>query len=90
MNAVLLLAQSTTDIFSGLDQNQRFALIIVVIGCATGVICVIIGCLAGVAKSIQRGRAETDLKRDLVERGLRAEEIERIVAAKMPDRVECD
>ena len=53
------------------------------------VLVVLIGSFAGILKSIAKQsriyaiqRAEMDLKREMVERGLSADEIERVVAAK--------
>jgi hypothetical protein len=48
-------------------------------------ICVVASVIASIAKQIRKyacHRNEVELKRDLVERGLSVEEIERIVAAK--------
>jgi hypothetical protein len=53
---------------------------VVLIGSVGG----LIGTIATQVRRYASHRADTQLKRDLVERGLSAEEIERIVAAKSP------
>jgi hypothetical protein len=50
-------------------------------------ICAIIG---GVWYKIERTRSDNDLKRTMVERGMSAEEIERVIAAKTPDKDDDD
>jgi hypothetical protein len=61
------------------------------------VLVVMIGSLAGVVSTIAKQtrkyashRVDMNLKRELVERGLSAEEIERIVAAKSPSDKQSD
>jgi hypothetical protein len=51
-------------------------------------ICVVSGVITSIAKQIRKygcHRSETELKRELVERGLSVEEIERVISAKTPD-----
>ena len=90
MNALLdtlLLAQETdqwAEVFFGLDADQRFVLMIIAIGCATGVICTIVGCVSGAITSYHRHRADLELKRELLDRGLSAEEIARVVESSPP------
>ena len=82
-----ILAQATdpwAETFFGLDADKRFVLMIIAIGCATGVICTVVGCASGVASSIHRRRAETDLKRELLDRGMNADEIARVVESTQP------
>ena len=46
----MLLAQSQdawAETFFGLNQEQRFVLMIITIGCVTGIICTVVGCTAG-------------------------------------------
>lgn len=49
-----------------------------------GGVVTIIGTIAKQGRKFACHRAETNLKRELVERGLSVEEIERIIAAKSP------
>jgi len=75
-----------TDTFFGLGADERFALLIVGIGCATGVICTIVACLSTTINSLHRRRTELALKRELVDRGMSAEEIAQIIeAGSSPD-----
>ena len=81
-------AAMTTDrwseLFFGLDQNQRFVLMIIAIGCATGVICTVIGCTSSMTSTMHRRRMEHELKQDLLDRGMTAEEVARVVESTTP------
>ena len=84
---VALLAQATdpwADTFFGLDESKRFVLMIVAIGCVTGVICTVVGCVSGAVTSVHRRQAETELKRELLDRGMNAEEVARVVESSQP------
>jgi hypothetical protein len=48
---------------------------VVLFGCATGV-------LTGIAKEIRSHRQDVDFKRELVDRGLSADEVDRIVSSQ--------
>jgi hypothetical protein len=69
----------------GFDPEQRFALIIVALGCVTGVV-ITLACIvsAGFSKAHQR-RIETELKREMLDRGMSAEEVARVIEASVPD-----
>jgi hypothetical protein len=87
-----LLAQASesahdpwADFLFGFDNEQRFALIIVALGCVTGVI-ITLACIASasITKAHQR-RIETELKREMLDRGMSAEEVAQVVEASVPD-----
>jgi hypothetical protein len=83
------MANGRWDWFSELNAGNKFALIIVGISCATGVICTAVVFISGTINSIHRRRVATDLKREMIERGMTADEIVRIIeAAPPPDDVE--
>jgi hypothetical protein len=89
----LLLAQHVTnsrsDWFSELNAGNKFALLIVGIACATGVICTAVVFISGAINSIHRRRVAADLKREMIDRGMTADEIVRIIeAAPPPDDAE--
>jgi hypothetical protein len=87
LQQLALLAQATdpwAETFFGLDADKRFVLMIIAIGCATGVICTVVGCVTSAATSIQRRRAETELKRELLDRGMSVDDITRIVESTQP------
>ena len=88
MNAWLtkipVLADLATDTLSELDPSKRFALIVVVVGCATGVICTLVVFISGTINSIHHRRVETDMKREMIERGMSADEITKVIEAAMP------
>ncbi len=72
-----------SDIFHSITQIAppfNMIVFVVLIGSIAGVI----GTIATQARKYASHRADIQLKRELVERGLSAEEIERVVAAKPP------
>ncbi|HVT26727.1 MAG TPA: hypothetical protein VHE81_01805 [Lacipirellulaceae bacterium] len=88
MNALLskapLLADWWTSTFGNLEPNQRFALIVVIVGCATGVICTLVVFVASTVNSIHHRRVESAMKREMIERGMGADEITKIIEAAIP------
>lgn len=82
-----LLAQASdpwAESFFGLDNNQRFVVLLVVIGCTAGVICTVVGCVSGAVSSIHRRRLDFELKQELLDRGMNAEEVAQVVEASPP------
>jgi hypothetical protein len=82
-----ILAQSRdvwADSFFGLDEDYRFVLIITAIGCVTGVICTVVGCVSGAVSSIHRRRLDYELKQELLDRGMTADEVAQVVEASPP------
>jgi hypothetical protein len=82
-----LLAQ-TNDVWSstffGIDANERFPLVVVIVGCATGVICTAIVFLSNTITSLHRRKLEVEMKREMIERGMSAEEIATVIEAAPP------
>jgi hypothetical protein len=84
-----LLAQSYAaedwwaDEFLGFDAEQRFAVVMTVIGCITGIIVVL--SLAATISSLIRGvhgrHVEARLKREMLDRGLAADDIVKVIEA---------
>jgi hypothetical protein len=74
-----------SDLFFGLDQDQRFVLLIVAIGCVTGIIIATVGIISGAITTVHRRRHLADLKREMLDRGMPADEIARIVEASPPE-----
>jgi hypothetical protein len=68
----------------GIDADKRFVLLIIAIGCGTGIILGTFGILSSVFNSLHRRRVETDLKRDMIDRGMSADEIAKIIESAMP------
>src|SRR3989304_10389678 len=82
-----ILAQAAdrwANTFFGLDEDKRFVLMIIAIGCATGVICTVVGCVSGAASTMHRHRMETEMKRDMLDRGMSADEIAKVVESSQP------
>lgn len=84
----LLLADATEDWWSqqlfGLNEGQRFVLLLVVIGCLTGIIISAIAIISGIVESVHRRRVEGEMKRDMLDRGMSAEEIAQIIESSQP------
>ena len=78
----LIVAQAATDILSGFDPDQRFVLTIIGIGCSTLLILILGGVFLGVWSSAKEKQIEADLKRDMLDRGMSAEEIQQVIEAK--------
>jgi hypothetical protein len=64
------------------DPSMRFPLVIVSIVFGTMALVAIFGIVAGTMQSMHRHRLDDALKRELVDRGMEADEIERIVRAR--------
>lgn len=71
-------------VFFGLDQQQRFVLLLVVIGCITALVISLAGIFAGIATSLHRRNTEAELKREMLEAGMSAEEISEVIRATPP------
>jgi hypothetical protein len=84
LTKIPILADWATSALSDLDPNKRFSLIVVVVGCATGVICTLVVFISSTINSIHHRRVETDMKREMIERGMSADEITKVIEAAMP------
>jgi len=87
MNAIcnaLLLADLPNSLLTKLDADKQFALIVIVFGCLTGVICTIVVFTSNTITSIHRRRLEVDMKREMIDRGMTADEIVKVIEAAPP------
>jgi hypothetical protein len=75
------LLNSAAQIFEGLDSEGRSLLVAMILGSIIGIVAII----ASSVNKIHRRNADTALKQDMLERGLSADEIERVLAAKSPE-----
>lgn len=80
----MLLGDWVSDTFSGMQADHRFVLVVVAIGCATGVICTIVSFVSHTVNSIHRRRIEAEMKREMIDRGMSADEIAKIIEATAP------
>ena len=69
------------DVLMRIEPSQLWLLLVIVIGCATGLILGILGLVMSGIRSIQKHRAELALKREMLDRGLSAEEIATVITA---------
>lgn len=74
-----------TDQFFGLDQDQRFVILILVIVFSAAIIIALAGIIGGALAGMHRRRLEADLKQDMLDRGMTAEEVARVIEAKPPE-----
>ena len=89
MNAILdalVLAASDpwADEFFGMDQNQRFVVILTVLGCATGLIIALAAIIYSALDAAHRRRTEANLKREMLDRGMSVDEIVKVIEAAAP------
>jgi hypothetical protein len=80
----LLLADWGTDLVGGFNPEQRFVLAIIAIGCFTGIILGLAGMIVSTINSVHRRRIEESMKRDMIERGMSANEIATIIESAPP------
>ncbi len=87
----VLLAQMNWDqndpwsrTFFGLGEGQRFVVIIVAIGCATALLLGTFGIITSAINSVHRRRAEMELKREMIDRGMSADEIAKVIESAAP------
>ncbi|HEY3393856.1 MAG TPA: hypothetical protein VGK58_14185 [Lacipirellulaceae bacterium] len=73
-----------TRTFFGLGQGQRFVVIIVAIGCATALLLGTFGIISSAINSVHRRRAEIELKREMIDRGMSADEIAKVIESAAP------
>ena len=71
-------------LLEGIDADKRFVLLIIAIGCSIPIVLGGLGMITATIDAIHRRRTETDLKRDMIERGLSADEIAQVVEASAP------
>jgi len=88
-NFPLLLAQETMqsgspNMFFGLGNDERFVVLLTAIGCATAVLIVVAVTISSVIGSIHRRSAEYNLKRDMLDRGMTADEIAQVIETAAP------
>ena len=91
MGTWVLLAQAEStrhwsDFFFSIDSGAQFVVVLVAIGCFTGIVTSLITAISSTVISSQLARIDLELKRDLIDRGMSAEEIARVVEATPSDR----
>ena len=73
------------EMFFGLDQGHRFILLLVAIGCLTGIIIAVVASISRAASRIHHRRTLVELKRDMVSRGMSADEIAKVLELSAPE-----
>jgi hypothetical protein len=72
------------DAFFGFNEGQRFVLLLVVIGCATAIVISAVGFINRMISSVHRHRVDAELKRELLDRGMSADEIAKVIESASP------
>jgi hypothetical protein len=70
--------------FSELHANQRFVLLLIGLGCVAIVSISVVAIVCGMVQAVHRNRTEAELKRDMLDRGMSADEIARVVESSTP------
>jgi hypothetical protein len=81
MSPVPTVPNSFVDVLMSIDSEQRWLLLVIAIGCSVGLILGLAGIVMSGITSIQKHRAELALKREMLDRGMGAEEIATVIAA---------
>jgi hypothetical protein len=74
-------ANSLVDLLMSIDSEQRWLLLVIAIGCSVGLILGIVSLVMSGVGSMQKSRAELALKREMLDRGMSADEIATVIAA---------
>src|SRR5262245_60783304 len=84
LSSELLAAGLFTDLLSGMDTGERTGIIIVAIGCGTGIILGLAGIIYSAFDSVHRRRMEIGLKQEMIERGMTVDEIVKVIECAPP------
>jgi hypothetical protein len=87
MQTVPVQTESWAGFLVGIDPSQRWLILVIAIGCSVGLIISLMGIVMNAITSMQRHRADTELKREMIERGMSAEEIATVIQASSPKNV---
>ena len=72
--------------FLGFGSEQRFVLVIVALGCATGLIITLVCVISSAFSTAQQRRLELELKREMLDRGMSADEVAKVIETTVPDQ----
>ena len=70
--------------FFGLDNDQRFIVILTALGCATAVVISLAGIVYSWADGAHRRRMEAEMKRDMLDRGMSADDVAKVIESVPP------
>jgi hypothetical protein len=77
----LLAAVDLSSYIEGMNGEDRTLVVAMILGTVVGIVAII----GSTINRMHRRNAEIALKQDMLDRGLSADEIERVLAAKSPD-----
>jgi hypothetical protein len=88
MNLSPLIAQMSAEpvevqsLWAGFDGDQRFVLAIIGVTCLT-LILIVLGCVtAAVWSAVRTKQIDADLRRDMLDRGMTADEIDKVMSSQ--------
>ena len=81
--------QSFAEWMAAIQPDERFALCVVAIIFGTALCVFTIGFISFTVRSIHRSRLETALKRELLDRGLAADEVAKVIQATAGQKLTC-
>lgn len=81
--SMLINMLAMTDFF-GFDDEKAFVIVLTALGCGTAVVISLAGIVYSCIDSMHRRRNEADLKRDMLDRGMSADEISKVIEAASP------
>jgi hypothetical protein len=71
--------------FSDMDTTYRFVITLAIIVCLTIIMISIFALVTTLFSSLHRERAQAELKREMLDRGLSAEEIAQVIESRTPE-----
>jgi hypothetical protein len=74
-------ATGLSEVLTRLESGQLWLLAVIAIGCGLALVLGVLSILSGLFDSIQRHRAELGLKREMLDRGMSADEIAKVISA---------
>jgi hypothetical protein len=84
ISQMLLVAQSASGYLSEIRPDAKAGLLFAALALGT-LIVIVLGCVSwSVANSMHRRRLEADLKRDMLDRGMTADEIAKVIESATP------
>ena len=80
----LLIAEGLFDFIRQFESEKQFALLVIVIGCSTGVLISLGVVVFATISEIYRYNSNQQFKREMLSMGMGADEIERVIQAEPP------
>jgi hypothetical protein len=79
--STLPMANVLTEAFAAQDADKQFVLLIIIMAFTLAAVIILGGMIAGVVASFHKRRAQMDFKREMLDRGMSADEIATVIEA---------